>query len=237
MTLINVINQSTNVTDAQARAMVGAVAHQVRYDAAPLWGLAPIPVIFLDSKHQAQPGSWVISLLDNSDQADALGWHTEDQGDVIYGRVFTKPVLDNGGRVLTAASVTVSSVLSHEVLETFVDPHVNGWYADGNTLFAAEVGDPVESDSYSIVYRGHAVMVSNFVTPAWFDPQASAHDKFDFMGNVKTPFKMTSGGYVVTMQGGKVSQTFGDNFPEWKKASKLVDTARTGRRNNTSDTI
>lgn len=234
MTILYVVNQSTLVSNGDVQTMTRACAHQLRYDAAPLFGLAPMPVIYITKDHLASgavpPGSWVVSILDDPDQADALGWHTEEQGELIYGRVFARPVLDNGGDALSK-ELSVASVLSHEVLETFADPHCNT-YADSGRgyLVAYEVCDPVESDSYPVAVSGKNVMVSNFVTPKWFDPQAAKGDTLDFMGNTSEPFEMTAGGYVVEMREGRVSQKFGERFPEWKKETKKADTARAARR-------
>jgi hypothetical protein len=234
--MISVVNKSTLCTDAEVKAMVQAVAHQLRYDAAPLWGKSPSPVVYASTEADAQPGSWVIAVLDNADQADqsgALGWHTEDQGEAIYGRVFAGPVLDNGGDVLHA-QLSVASVLSHEVLETFVDPNVNLWADMGNgRAVALEVGDPVEADSYTIAVRDHGdVTVSNFVTPAWFDPQARAGAPLDYLNTVSSPFEMTKSGYMITLVEGKVNQVFGERYPEWRRATKASGLARTFRRGN-----
>lgn len=229
MTAIFVVNQSTEVRSGDVQLMARACAAQVRHHAAPLWGLAPIPVVYLPSHHDAPPGSWVISVLDDPDQANALGWHTEDQGDVIYGRVFARPVLDNGGSVLSGGPVTVSSVLSHEVLETLVDPHVCSWSmeADG-TLWATEVCDPVEAGQYVL----NSVMVSDFVTPAFFDSQAAAGSQLSWLSAVQRPFTLDSGGYAVVLPPGhKVpTEIFGETYPEWRKATKRVDTGRSARR-------
>lgn len=233
--MLTVINKSTLVTDADVRLMVRACASQLRYHAAPLWGLAPVPVVYLPERDAAPAGAWVIAILDDPDQADALGWHTENQGDVVYGRVFARPVLDNGGDALSK-KLSVASVLSHEVLETFVDSHCNLWADTTQGLAVAyEVCDPVESDSYPVVLRDShgqqvAVTVSNFVTPHWFDIQAGAREQFDWMGTVTGPFQMTPGGYVVTLNEGNVNQVFGDEYPEWRKATKQIDVARSARR-------
>lgn len=218
--MFTIVNKSTLVSDADVKTMVRAVAYQVRFDACPLFGLVPPPVVFSTSVTTSPSGSFAIAILDNSDQAGALGWHTEGPGDVIYGEVFAQPVLDNGGNALSA-ELSVASVLSHEVLETLVDPHANLWADDGHgTAYAYEVGDPVESDSYEIDVSGQKVMVSNFVTPHWFDPMAKSGEHFDYMRRTTSPFQMTSGGYVVTMVDGNVSQRFGDTFPEWRKGIK-----------------
>jgi hypothetical protein len=218
--MFTIINQSTLVSDADVKLMTRAVAHQVRYDAAPIFGLTPVPVVFATSAEAAPPGSYVIAILDDPDQAGALGWHTEDQGDIVYGEVFARPVLDNGGDALTR-QLSIASVLSHEVLETLCDPHANLWADNGHGVaYAYEVGDPVESDSYTVNVSGHQVTVSNFVTAAWFDPQAAKGQRFDFMGRVTAPFQMTKGGYVVLMQEGRVTQKFGEELPEWRKGMK-----------------
>ncbi|MDI2124663.1 hypothetical protein [Yinghuangia seranimata] len=229
--MITVVNKSTRCTDADVLTMTRACATQVQKHAAPAWGVLPIPVVYAASEKEAPPGAWVIAVLDDPDQADALGWHTESEGELIFGRVFAAPVLDNGGTVLKG-SLSVSAVLSHEVLETLVDPHVNLWADDGTgTLYALEVADPVESDSYEINVPGAgAVSVSNFVTPRWFDRQAGKHQQFDWLDKVTTPFHMTKGGYVVTSAAGKIQQLFGAQYPEWRKHTKIADTSRSARR-------
>jgi len=235
MTTIAVVNTSTAVSDQDAKTMVRAVATQMTRHASPAFGLRPIPVVYLGDVNAAQPGMWVVNIMDDSTQADVLGWHTEEQGDLIYGRVFAAPVLDNQGGVLDGGTigVSVASVLSHEVLETFADSHVNLW-ADTGMGFAVayEVCDPVESDGYTIRDRftGEAVLVSNFVTPAWFDRSAKKGDQLDWMNRVEAPFEMTSGGYMVTMREGRVKAAYGEHFPAWKRAAKDADTGRSARR-------
>jgi hypothetical protein len=234
MTAISVVNKSTLVTDSDVELMTRACAAQLELHAAPLWGLAPIPVTYRSSEQDAAPGEWVIAVLDDGDQANALGWHTEDQGDLIYGRVFARPVLDNGGDA-TSKPLSVASVLSHETLEAFCDPHVNLWADRGDgTLIAVEVCDPVESDSYPIqVTTGTTtteVTVSNFVTPHWFDPKAAGADAFDFLRKATGPFAMTAGGYWVQMTGSEPTQQFGPAYAEWRRHMKDNDPLGRGAR-------
>lgn len=231
MTAIFVINESTEVSDSDASLMTRACATQVHYHAAPWWGKSPVPVTFLPSsaKSSIPPGAWAIALLDDPDQADALGWHTEDQGDVIYGRVFARPILDNKGGVLSG-EYSVSATLSHEILETLVDPHCNGWMqnAQDGSMWAMEVCDPVESDSYEI----GGVAVSNFVTPHFFDADAAKGERLDILKKAVSPFGLDAGGYAVILQPGQrqPTQVFGKEYPQWKIATKQADTSRTSRR-------
>lgn len=230
MTSIIVINKSTLVTNAEVQLMTRACATQISQHVAPAWGKTPIPVIFSSTPQDAAPGSWVIVVLDTPDQADALGWHTENQGEFIFGRVFAKPVLDNGGDALTKP-LSVASVLSHEVVETFCDPNVNLWADTGKGFtLALEACDPVESDSYAITVDTTAVTVSNFVTPRWFDPQARHTRGLDYLGKVSRPFTMTKGGYWVQEKEGAITQKYGEEFPEWKKELKNADLGRASRR-------
>lgn len=226
--MFTIVNKSTLVSDEDVKTAVRAVAHQVRYHAVPVWGVRSLPVVFSTDESTAPPNSYVIGIVDTTDQQGALGWHTEGPGGVVYGIVAAKPILDNGGDALTK-DLSVASVLSHEVLETLCDSAANLWADDGRgTLYAREVGDPVESDSYVIEIDGTKVTVSNFVLPAWFDPEAAKTARFDWMHKVKAPFQMSPGGYVVKMVEGKVSQQFGEKFPEWRKDIKSRPNA--GRR-------
>jgi hypothetical protein len=232
---VAVQNHSTRVSDADVSLMVRAVAHQVRYDVAPAWGSKTAAVVFVPVGSAVPAGSYVITVYDDADQADALGYHTEDENGTIYGKVFVSPVLDNGGTV-SVGELSVSAVLSHEVLETFADPHVQLWSSDGTDgLYAYEICDAVEDGAYAVHIAGKRVSVSNFVLPAWFDSQTPAGERVDFLGQLSRPFEISQGGYAVKITLGKdtkVDQVFGERFPEWKKASKRHPLARFSRRHS-----
>jgi hypothetical protein len=232
---VAVQNHSTRVTDAAVALMVRAVAHQVRYDVAPAWGAKTASVVFLPKDADVPAGSYAIGIYDNADQADALGYHSEEGDGTVYGKVFVSPVLDNGGTV-TEGELSVSAVLSHEVLETFVDPHVQLWASDGGDgLYAYEACDAVEDGSYEVHVGGKRVAVSNFVLPAYFDAQTPAGTRVDHLAQLSGPFELSKGGYAVKITLGrdtKVDQVFGERFPEWKKASKRHPLARLARRSH-----
>src|SRR5512140_1363354 len=111
--LIAILNQSTLVVDADVATMTEAIATQVQLDAVPA----------------AAHGIAIVDTIQDQPQG-VLGFHTEDQGGQLWGVVAAKPELDNGGQVSTG-DWSVSSVLSHEVLEMFVDPNCNLWANDG----------------------------------------------------------------------------------------------------------
>lgn len=217
---IAVQNLSTLCTDAEVRKWATACGTQIRMHAASAWSRPSVPVMFLTRTQNVPLNAWPVYVLDDPDQQGALGYHDLDNRDRPYARVFARPSLDN--------DVSVSSVLSHELLEAFIDPGVQMWAENLDTgrLVALEVGDPVESDSYRM---SDGTEVSNFVLPAWFD--AASRGPYDRMGRVHAPFAMSAGGYEIVMHGGQVSQTFGDNPPpDWRRALKHAPGSRTSRR-------
>ena len=168
MTVIAVLNESSDVTDALARRMTKACHRQIERDVAKLWYLEPWPVRFYKSEASVPKDSLAIVILDNKIAADALGYHFETPAGLRYGRVFAKPILDGG--TIHSSPLSVSTVLSHEVIESFIDPDINLW-AEGvpGVMWAYEACDPVERDTYRIRVDGRLVFVSNFVLPSWFD--------------------------------------------------------------------
>jgi hypothetical protein len=232
--IIGVQNLSTLVAGPDAYDMTLLVNRQLRDHVAPAFGLLPPSVVFLPKGAAGVHYDAIIGILDDADQAGDLGWHTEGPDADVYGRVFARPVLSNGGNAMSA-DLSVCSVLSHEACETLGDSACDLWaqQSDG-TLIARELCDPVEGDSYLMTITAAsgeqiAGTVSDFVLPAWFDPDA-APGATDHMGLVTAPFQVRSTGYVIVMSGGNVTEQWGEKYPAWKKATKEHPSARTARR-------
>lgn len=225
---ISIINHSKIITNAQANVMTKAVQKQITSHVAPAWEYKPATVSFYADQKQVPAKSCVVGIFDQPTQANALGYHSEDN-DVIDGFIFVSPVLDNKGVVLydstNPQNVSVASVLSHEVCEMFGDEFATYW-ADGPIIpqgnqYALELCDPVESDSYTIKIGKDMVSISNFVYPSWFNPQATNADApFDYLKKLTAPFSMTPGGYMIVQSAGKTKSVFGESMPDWKKELK-----------------
>ena len=73
-----------------------------------------------------------IALVDTiKDQPKGvLGYHTEDPGGKLWGVVAANRSSTTAARP-TTGDWSVSSVLSHEVLEMYIDPNCNLWANDG----------------------------------------------------------------------------------------------------------
>lgn len=183
---VYITNRSTLVSDTDVRTWTAACARQAREHVAPAYGVSPVRVQFLTARSHAPKGAWVITVMDDADQAGTLGWHTEDAAGRIYGRVFAAPCIEY--------NVPVSTTLSHEVVETAVDPDVDRWVDTGRGYSVAyEACDPVEGDSYEI----DGVAVSDFVTPAWYQPQLIGRRHWLDNGSVTDAFELAPGGYAV----------------------------------------
>ena len=226
--LIAILNQSTVVANADVATMTEAIATQVQFDVAPVWGRAPAAVTFYTDPTAVPAGAYGVSVVDTiQDQPQGmLGFHTEAQVAQMWGVVAAQPELDNGGQTMTG-DWSLSSTLSHEVLEMFIDPNCNLWANDGQgSVYSLEVCDPVEAPTYTV----SGVSVSNFVTPSWYDPLAPANAQFDKLGQLTAGFSILPGGYMTYELKGKEQQQWGAAYPDWRKAMKTVPGARGQQR-------
>jgi hypothetical protein len=225
--LIAILNQATVVTNADVATMTGAIATQVQNDVAPVWGRAPADVVFYADPTTVPAGAYGIAVVDTiQDQPQGvLGFHTEAQVAQMWGVVAAQPELDNGWQKMTG-DWSVSSTLSHEVLETFIDPNCNLWASDGQgSVYSIEVCDPVEAPTYTV----SGVSVSNFVTPSWYDPLPPAGAQFDKLGQLTAGFSILPSGYMVYESKGKEQEQWGSQYPSWRKAMKNGPMSRTQR--------
>lgn len=192
--LLSFINQFSRVTDSEVRRYCQAQGVQFARDVSPIWGICPGVEFAASGTHtEGASPAW---LTDTLDVDGALGYHDEDKDGVVYIKVADIPGYD------------WRTTASHECLEVKGDSPANMWALgpDGQTMFAYELADPVEGD----VYEVDGVPMSNFVFPAWFDPNAARGSRFDFMGKLSAPFTMTAGGYMIVWSiSGQPTQQFG----------------------------
>jgi hypothetical protein len=188
---IAVINASTVLTDDQVQAAVPALQTQVHRDFASAWGI-DADLSFVPSGASPDPGLWWLTVLDNSDQAGALGYHdVTDQG-LPLGKVFAGTDLQYGDQWTVTAS--------HELLEMLADPEINLTVfvqpsQQAGTLYAYEVCDACEADQLGYDIGG--TLVSDFVYPAWFEPSRQPGSaQFDYANQIQAPLQLLPGGYI-----------------------------------------
>ena len=90
------------------------------------------------------------------------------------------------------------SAASHEVLESRTDPRLHACVElDDGTIWDRECCDRVESDSYSFPDGpGAGVPLSNFNTPACFEPTGAPGEFYDWMRLSTKPNEVRPGGYA-----------------------------------------
>jgi len=167
-----------------------------------------------------KPGNGIyISFLDNTDSPKTLAYHTEF-ANVPYGNIFVKTILDYKGAILMGANnnvPTVAQAFAHEVFEMLVNMNVNVWWQTSNgTLVPAEVTDPVQGAIVPIRVGSVTVGLSDYVLPAWCDPQANK-GPYNYLNTLTRPFQIAKGGYVVSMKSSAMSYVLGSSATPYVK--------------------
>jgi hypothetical protein len=187
MVQIAVINESTVIDDAAVQAMMLALQTQWNRDLAPIWDLEAAFFSFVPKGSTPTAGSWWLVFLDDSDQAGALAYHDLTNEGLPISKVFCKTILSDNSSISVGAS--------HELCEMAVDPTINlGAQDNAGEFWAYETCDPCEDDQYG--YKIGDILVTDFITPAWFGFANSAGKPLDFTGHISKPFQVLSGGYA-----------------------------------------
>lgn len=187
---VYVTNHSQFVSNADVENAMPAFQAAASKDFAPAWKVNA-HLVFL-GRQKAPRGSIYIDLLDRSDVKGALAYHTVIDGTPL-SRIFI------GTSKLYGYSWTVG--FTHELWEMLADPSITrseqGAKQTDVTFWAAEVADPVESDSDGYTRpgaNGKPVLISDFITDKWFD--AAVKGPYDFMNHIQSPYEIDLGGYA-----------------------------------------
>lgn len=158
---------------------------------------------------------WPFYIIDETPEVSGvLGFHTQ-LGGVVTAFILAKTIINSGGVPLydksnPKNSNTVSVTLFHEIAEALMDPYLNTWWQTNNqnndsnvpTLFyLAEVCDAVENNGVKINVRDHPVMMSDFVTPKWYNMQATT-GPYNYTNTLTHPFQIAeTGGHLAVAYG------------------------------------
>lgn len=240
---IAVINTSSSITDANGQLMVNAL-NTILPQFCSDWSLPDYKAIFF-GRGTTSSIAMKIFLMDTDDIQEEVVYYNFAK-DVSYGKVFCKTILSDGGVMFHSESgaPTVAQALSHEVFELLVDPLCNSWWdsGDGQTLFAREVCDPVESNVVTVtiivtpaknIFNAKTRLttitpavtqtfgLSDWILPAWSDHQ-NTKGPYNHLKTVKAPFTLDTGGYAIRITGGRTGNVtniiFGSKVTEDQKA-------------------
>lgn len=235
MIQIDIINQSTvsQVSDGLCKYVVNALQVQVSRDVYPVWGVNA-QLHFIPRGGTPDPNHWHLVLLDNSDQAGALGYHDFTANGLPLGKAFV------GDDIKDGVSWTVT--ISHELLEMLIDPYIDATVFNQSgtatgVLYAYEICDACEADNFGYIIMVPTnttpawfhILVSDFVFPGWFIPGTTG--KVDFMGVLGGALQLGAGGYIGAFQVPNDGSGWSQITAEGKPSAQLAKAGhRTARR-------
>lgn len=210
--VIAVVNKATVPLGVDLNKLVAAASDYVAC-VKSFWGMG----CTLSVVKEVPANAWSIVFLDDADVQDALGYHDVTPNGFPCSKVFVKTAITSGEKPCVT--------FSHELAEMLVDPFTEQLTMNLNTgdVFPKEVCDAVEEESFNL--RG--IPFSNFVLPEWFQSwQTTPLMRYDFMGHLKAPFALSSGGYASILRNGNFTDVFGS----FAKAERFAKEDRRGHR-------
>jgi hypothetical protein len=179
------VSQSRQTNPADVSHVAAALQKQATRDLAPVWGISATVVAF-PSLRNVPVGYWPVVVVDRIDQPGAAGYHQDN-----HGRPYA----------LVLYSASWSLTASHEVLEMLVDPFGHRTAAgrspkagQGQVEYLVEACDPCEGQAFAYTIDG--VLVSDFITPRYYDPRKTSGAHYSFTGAVKAPRTILEDGYI-----------------------------------------
>ncbi|HXK07711.1 MAG TPA: hypothetical protein VMS37_35285 [Verrucomicrobiae bacterium] len=167
---------------------------QVMRDLPQFWNVSAT-VRYLSDPKRIPVGVWPVFLVPSLPPGEG-GVHL-DKNNQPYSLVIGTPGSDDW---------TIDA--SHETLEMLVDPagnrlqssraiEINGKSvtdAAGEFQYLVEACDPCEANQFA--YSINGIGVSDFITPHFYDPVATAGTRYSFGGHIERPRQLLPGGYI-----------------------------------------
>jgi hypothetical protein len=182
---VALVCETDSISAREFTRVAAALDKQVTRDFGPIWGVPATvdPVFNLDD---IPVGYWPIVLVDDIEESSGFGYHADH-----YGQPYA----------LVALNDSWSLSASHECLEMLADPFGDRMVpgpspreGQGRVSYLVEVCDPSGSHEHS--YTVNDVMVSDFITPAFYDPVAAPSVRYSFTGAIPGPREVLEGGYI-----------------------------------------
>ena len=182
---VALVSESSSVSASELAQVSAALQKQATRDFGPIWEIQATVDAF--NKLEDVPiGYWPMIVMDNINTPGAAGVHEDKDGQPF---------------ALIQSGPNWSLTASHECLEMLADPFGNRVIAgkspkrnQGRVEFLVEVCDPSEAAEFAYAVNG--VTVSDFYTPAYFDPLGSSGVRYSFTGAIQKPRQVLRGGYL-----------------------------------------
>lgn len=183
---VALVSQTNHVQLSELTIVAAALQKQVNRDFRRYWEVEAAVSAFARLK-DVPLGYWPIIIRDDIHQDNAAGIHLNASNGQPYALVQFDP------------SWTLT--ISHECIEMLADPSGNRIIAgdsvkkgQGRVQYLVEVCDP--SEDAANAYSVNGVLVSDFYTPAYFDPVSSPSTRYSFTGAITKPRQVLNGGYL-----------------------------------------
>src|SRR6266566_2445156 len=183
---VALVSQTHHVQLDQLVVATAAIQKQITRDFGPIWGI-PADVAAFGKLSDVPLGYWPIIIRDDIHEQGAAGIHLNKRN----GQPFALVQFSDNWTLTT----------SHECLEMLADPSGNRTQAgnsvkpgQGRVEYLVEVCDPSEAAQFA--YSANGVLVSDFYTPNFFDPVATAGVRYSFTGAITRPHQVLDGGYL-----------------------------------------
>ncbi|WP_158751250.1 hypothetical protein [Acidobacterium sp. S8] len=212
---VGLVDTTGSLNPELVQSVSAALNIQVTRDLPQFWQVSAT-VLYLPDPKKIPAGVWPVQLVKTLPPGEG-GFHL-DKHKQPYAKVIASP---------ESAEWTIDA--SHEVLEMLVDPYGNRMQSsvaieiDGKKIvdgtgqfgYLVEACDPCEDDKYGYTING--VVVSDFITPRFYDPLETPGTRYSFTGALKAPRQILPNGYIswVNHEAGEWQQLqFFDNDPK-----------------------
>jgi hypothetical protein len=179
------VSETDSIKLAETTRVAAALDKQATRDFAPIWSVSASVHAFA-SLEEVPLGYWPMIIRDDIEFQGAAGIHLDKDGQPF---------------ALITSGADWPLTASHEMLEMLADPFGNRTIAgpsikpgQGRVNYLVEVSDPSEASEFG--YTANDVEVSDFYTPAYFDPVVSTGVRYSFTGAISKPREVLKGGYL-----------------------------------------
>jgi hypothetical protein len=184
---VALVSEAKEISSAELARVSAALQKQVTRDLMPAWNVTATVEPF-ESLARVPAGYWPIIIRSDIGRAGAGGFHSQNQSQPFA------LVQYNNSWTLAA---------SHELLDMLVDPSGNRIVVasspnpadNGKSVrVLVEIAQPVEAAEFA--YSIDGILVSDFVTPAFYNSSDNGGMKYSYTGAAKTRMKILKGGFL-----------------------------------------
>lgn len=178
------VSEADTISIDEVARVSAALQKQAVRDLGPVWNVRATVDPF--ARLEDVPlGYWPMIIRDDIG-FDAAGIHLDQDGQPF---------------ALISSGTDWSLTASHECLEMLADPFGDRLVAgdspkpdQGRVEFLVEVCDPSEAAEFGYTVNGF--LMSDFYTPAFFDPVVASGVRYSFTGEISEPRQVLKGGYL-----------------------------------------